>query len=102
VEGNDRRRFYAVLHLGGIRSPLDPMRGGYRGGTSSAGGHFLSDCSERQNDPKFWRDRAEEVRTIADGMSDGTAKATLLDIAEKYDVLARLAAERAARMPKSS
>jgi hypothetical protein len=35
-------------------------------------------------------------------MSDGTAKATLLDIAEKYDVLARLAAERAARMPKSS
>jgi hypothetical protein len=23
VEGSDKRRFYAVLHLGGIRSPLD-------------------------------------------------------------------------------
>jgi len=26
VEGSDRRRFYAVLHLRGIRSPLDAVR----------------------------------------------------------------------------
>jgi hypothetical protein len=26
VERSDRRRFYAVLHLGGIRSPLDAVR----------------------------------------------------------------------------
>lgn len=26
VEGTDRRRFYAVLHLGGIRSSLDAVR----------------------------------------------------------------------------
>ena len=26
IEGSDRRRFYAVLHLGGIRSPLDAVR----------------------------------------------------------------------------
>lgn len=26
VESSDRRRFYAVLHLGGIRSPLDAVR----------------------------------------------------------------------------
>jgi hypothetical protein len=26
VEGSDRRRFYAMLHLGGIRSPLDAVR----------------------------------------------------------------------------
>jgi hypothetical protein len=26
VDGSDRRRFYAVLHLGGIRSPLDAVR----------------------------------------------------------------------------
>jgi hypothetical protein len=26
VEGSNRRRFYAVLHLGGIRSPLDAVR----------------------------------------------------------------------------
>lgn len=26
VEGSDKRRFYAVLHLGGIRSPQDAVR----------------------------------------------------------------------------
>jgi len=26
IENSDRRRFYAVLHLGGIRSPLDAVR----------------------------------------------------------------------------
>jgi hypothetical protein len=26
IEGTERRRFYAVLHLGGIRSPLDAVR----------------------------------------------------------------------------
>jgi hypothetical protein len=28
IEGSDNRRFYAVLHLGGIRSPLDAVRAG--------------------------------------------------------------------------
>jgi hypothetical protein len=26
IEGSDKRRFYAVLHLGGIRSPKDAVR----------------------------------------------------------------------------
>ena len=26
IEGSENRRFYAVLHLGGIRSPLDAVR----------------------------------------------------------------------------
>jgi len=26
ITGSDKRRFYAVLHLGGIRSPLDAVR----------------------------------------------------------------------------
>ena len=26
VKGSDKRRFFAVLHLGGIRSPLDAVR----------------------------------------------------------------------------
>jgi hypothetical protein len=26
IEGSNKRRFYAVLHLGGIRSPLDAVR----------------------------------------------------------------------------
>lgn len=31
MEGSDRRRFYAVLHLGGLRSPLDAVRAPIRG-----------------------------------------------------------------------
>ena len=56
--------------------------------------------AERLNDPQHWRDRAEQVRTIAGSLSDGTAKETLLDIAEKYDLLAKLAGQRAARARK--
>lgn len=26
IKGSDKRRFFAVLHLGGIRSPLDAVR----------------------------------------------------------------------------
>jgi hypothetical protein len=26
IEGSDKRRFYAVLHLGGIRSAVDAVR----------------------------------------------------------------------------
>jgi len=26
IDGSDKRRFYAVLHLGGIRSPVDAVR----------------------------------------------------------------------------
>lgn len=26
IEGSERRQFYAVLHVGGIRSPLDAVR----------------------------------------------------------------------------
>lgn len=26
IKGSDKRRFYTVLHLGGIRSPLDAVR----------------------------------------------------------------------------
>jgi len=26
IEGSNNRRFFAVLHLGGIRSPLDAVR----------------------------------------------------------------------------
>lgn len=26
IENSDKRRFYAVLHLGGIRSPVDAVR----------------------------------------------------------------------------
>jgi hypothetical protein len=46
------------------------------------------------NDPKHWRERAEEARAHADRMSDAEAKRMMLEIAEDYEKLARRAEER--------
>ena len=37
---------------------------------------------------KFWYDRAEEAWSQASQMPDPAAKSTLIEIAERYDVLA--------------
>jgi hypothetical protein len=49
---------------------------------------------------RYWRERAEEARSIAESMLDCVARATMLDIASKYDLMARRAAERE-RQPKA-
>jgi hypothetical protein len=42
-----------------------------------------------------WRKLAEEARAVADGMQDGTSKQTMLEIAERYEILAAYAERQA-------
>jgi hypothetical protein len=54
------------------------------------------------NDPKHWRERAEEARTVADEMADEKSKKMMLKIAADYEELARRAEKRllAAKNPR--
>jgi hypothetical protein len=44
-------------------------------------------------DPKYWRDRAEEMRRLASNANDEDAKQTMLRIADDYDELASRSAK---------
>jgi hypothetical protein len=55
------------------------------------------------NDPKHWRERAEEARTRADQISDPQSKNAMLRIAHDYELLAERAEARASGYsPKSN
>jgi len=46
------------------------------------------------NDPNYWRDRAEELRALAERLKEPIAKAMILACASDYDLLAERAEER--------
>jgi hypothetical protein len=45
------------------------------------------------NDPKHWRERAEEARTVADEITDPDSKRKMLRIADEHRYLFRKARE---------
>jgi hypothetical protein len=49
------------------------------------------------DDPEYWRDRAEQVRALADQVSNQKARDVILQIAAEYELLADRARERATR-----
>ena len=50
--------------------------------------------SSHLNDPPYWRDRGEELRVIAERLTDGRSRAQLLECARDFDLLAHRAEER--------
>jgi hypothetical protein len=48
----------------------------------------------RTTDPRYWQERAEEARAMAETFSAHSAKAALLEVAKHYDYLAESTARQ--------
>jgi hypothetical protein len=43
------------------------------------------------NNPRYWRERAEEARTMAGNFTDEKARKQIIEVAEGYERLAKMA-----------
>ena len=46
------------------------------------------------DDPQHWRTRADEARAMADQITDAKAKLAMLDVAKKYEQIAKRLEQR--------
>jgi len=53
--------------------------------------HSIMPQAHYINDPGHWRDRAEEMRALAEDVTDEQARETMLRLARDYDRLAERA-----------
>ena len=51
------------------------------------------------DDSKHWHDRAEEIRCLAEQMSDPVTRRMLMGLANDYETLAKRAEERRGKTP---
>ena len=49
------------------------------------------------NDPEYWRKRAKDARTLADGMTHVYTKSLMIDIATSYEKIAEWIEDRIQR-----
>jgi hypothetical protein len=64
-------------------------------GTSALGeGSQSMATNANTNDPAHWRQCAEEARRVADQLDDPVAKKAMMEIAQSYETLAKLAASK--------
>jgi predicted Rossmann-fold nucleotide-binding protein len=54
------------------------------------------------NDPKHWRKRVEEARTLAHKITDKKGKARMLQLAKQYEKLAEKAEQRSRERSKNA
>jgi hypothetical protein len=54
------------------------------------------------NNPEYWLQRAKEMRTLTEGVTDDTTKQEMLHIAEGYEKLAKRAEARLRGTPLPS
>ena len=62
---------------------------------------IVADALLLHNDPDHWRQRAEQMRALANDAKDEDAKQAILRIARDYDLLAVRAEQRSKGSPQS-